>query len=69
MSDISSQIRDLSPNQRERLLAKLREIRPAEEQRTGADFSRRIAESGMLSFAQQRLWFLHQMFPETTAYH
>ena len=69
MSDISSQIRDLSPNQRERLLAKLREIRPAEVQRTGADFSRRMAESGTLSFAQQRLWFLHQMFPETTAYH
>ncbi|HXQ71811.1 MAG TPA: amino acid adenylation domain-containing protein [Pyrinomonadaceae bacterium] len=69
MSDISSQLRDLSPNQRERLLAKLREIRPAEEQRTGADFSRRMAESGMLSFAQQRLWFLHQMYPETTAYH
>ncbi len=69
MSDISSQVRDLSPNQRERLLAKLREIRPAQEQRTGADFSRRMAESGMLSFAQQRLWFLHQMYPETTAYH
>ena len=69
MSDISSQVRDLSPNQRERLLAKLREIRPAEQQRTGADFSRRMAESGMLSFAQQRLWFLHQMYPETTAYH
>ncbi len=69
MSDISTQIRDLSQNQRERLLAKLREIRPVEEQRTGADFSRRMAESGMLSFAQQRLWFLHQMYPETTAYH
>src|SRR6185369_10802894 len=69
MSDISSQVRDLSPNQRERLLAKLREIRPAEQQRTGADFSRRMVESGMLSFAQQRLWFLHQMYPETTAYH
>lgn len=69
MSDISSQIRDLSPNQRERLLAKLREIRPAEVPRSGADFSRRMAEWGTLSFAQQRLWFLHQMFPETTAYH
>lgn len=69
MSDISSQLRDLSPNQRERLLAKLRDIRPAEEQRKGADFSRRMAESGLLSFAQQRLWFLHQMYPETSAYH
>ena len=69
MTDLNSELRDLSPNQRERLLAKLREIRPAEEQRTGADFSRRLAESGVLSFAQQRLWFLHQMFPETTAYH
>src|SRR5262249_27949017 len=48
---------------------KLREIRPAPEPRRGADFSRRMAESGTLSFAQQRLWFLHQMFPETTAYH
>lgn len=69
MSDISSQLRDLSPSQRERLLVKLREIRPAEEQRIGPDFSRRMAESGMLSFAQERLWFLHQMHPETTAYH
>ncbi|MEK6278973.1 MAG: amino acid adenylation domain-containing protein [Acidobacteriota bacterium] len=69
MSDVSSQLRDLSASQRERLLARLREIRPPEEQRTGADFSRRMAASGMLSFAQQRLWFLHQMYPETTAYH
>ena len=69
MRDISSQLRDLSPSQRERLLVKLREIRPAEEQRTGPDFSRRMAESGMLSFAQERLWFLHQMQSGTTAYH
>ena len=69
MSDISSQLRDLSPSQRERLLARLREIRPAEEQRNGPDFSRRMAEAGALSFAQQRLWFLHQMYPDTTAYH
>src|SRR6188474_3061458 len=69
MSDVRSQLRDLSTNQRERLLARLREIRPPEEQRTGPDFSRRRAASGMLSFAQQRLWFLHQMYPETTAYH
>ncbi len=69
MSDISSQLRDLSPSQRERLLARLREIRPSEAQRTGPDFSRRMAEAGALSFAQQRLWFLHQMYPDTTAYH
>jgi len=69
MSDISNQLRDLSPSQRERLLAKLREIRPAEEQRTGPDFSRRMAESGSLSFAQERLWFLHNMQSGTTAYH
>lgn len=69
MSNISTQLRDLSPRQRERLLARLSEIPSAGEQRTGADFSRRMAASGMLSFAQQRLWFLHQMYPETTAYH
>ena len=69
MSDMSSQLRDLSPSQRERLLAKLREIRPAEEQHAGPDLSRRMAESGLLSFAQDRLWFLHQMHSGTTAYH
>ncbi len=69
MSNIGSQLRDLSPSQRERLLARLREIRPADERSTRADFSRRRATSGLLSFAQQRLWFLHQMYTETTAYH
>ena len=68
MSNVSSQLRELSPSQRERLLARLREIRPDGEH-TGADFSRRMATSGVLSFAQQRLWFLHEMYPETTAYH
>lgn len=69
MTNVSHQLRDLSPAQRERLLVKLREMRSVEEQRTGADFSRRKAVSGTLSFAQQRLWFLYQMHPETTAYH
>jgi amino acid adenylation domain-containing protein len=69
MSNIASQIRDLSLSQRERLLGKLREILPEGEKRTRADFSRRMAVSGILSSAQQRLWFLYQMYPGTTAYH
>ncbi|HEX8149639.1 MAG TPA: amino acid adenylation domain-containing protein [Pyrinomonadaceae bacterium] len=67
MNDIRGQVRELSPAQRERLLAMLGEIRPGERPRT-ADFRRRPASSGPLSFAQQRLWFLQQMYPEAAAY-
>jgi amino acid adenylation domain-containing protein len=67
MNDVNSQVRELSPAQRERLLAKLGEIHPGGRPGTG-DLRRRRASSGVLSFAQQRLWFLQQMYPETTAY-
>src|SRR5215213_4337933 len=69
MSDINAELRSLSPSQRELLLAKLRQLGPADEQRLEADLSRRMATSGELSFSQQRLWFLHKMYPDTTAYH
>lgn len=67
MRDISSQLSDLSPSQRVRLLARMNDIRRDGEWQSPI-FSRRGATSGELSFAQQRLWFLQEMYPEVTAY-
>src|SRR4051812_27074981 len=67
MSDINERIAALSPEQREALLAKLAAHGGAKP-RVPAIAPRRDAEPAPLSFAQQRLWLLHQMGAGSGAY-
>ncbi|MBL8986309.1 MAG: amino acid adenylation domain-containing protein [Gemmatimonadetes bacterium] len=63
--DLAARIAALSPAQREALLARL-----APTARAGAAPipKRTAADRVPLSYAQQRLWFLHQLEPESPAY-
>jgi amino acid adenylation domain-containing protein/thioester reductase-like protein len=68
-------ISELSPAKqellRQRLLQQNQQRKPEPQdqiQRQPRDFSAGVSPSFPLSFAQERLWFLHQFEPESTAY-
>lgn len=69
MSDIQKTIEELSPKKRELfelMLRKAQETTPP--RRSGIILRRQDRDSYPLSFAQQRLWFINQFQPGTTAY-
>lgn len=69
MSDLLSSLAHLSPAQRSLLMERLQGIGTPNRQVKGEIFP--IAREGnafLLSFAQERLWFLNQLAPDDTSY-
>src|SRR5690606_25180894 len=67
-SDLAQRRARLTPEQREKLAQRLAGIR-APEQSEPAIAPRDPRQPALLSYAQQRHWFLWQLEPESTAYH
>src|SRR5262245_9554085 len=67
MTDLSQRIAALSPEKRERLWLRLKE-KKGDVSRAPIRPQRRGADALPLSFAQQRLWFLHQLEPGSAYY-
>src|SRR5215213_1500309 len=68
MSQLTKQIEDLSPQQRDLLVLLLSKKKREEATRSHITPVSRISDAFPLSFAQQRLWFINQLQPDTTAY-
>jgi hypothetical protein len=67
MSDLAQRIANLTPEQRALLEQRLMQRDDSADRREGIP-RRNTEEPAILSFAQQRLWFLHQMEPDCVAY-
>lgn len=69
MSDTSESIKHLSEKQKALFKVLLEERKKAQSASSPQPIQRReIADSYPLSFAQERLWFLHQLDPENAAF-
>src|SRR5215203_213330 len=70
MPNTSTRLASLSPEERAALVMQLkRKSQRAEKPVEHAIARRPIRTEAPLSFAQQRLWFLHQLDPNSSAYH
>ncbi len=70
MADVSSRVASLSAQERAALVMQLkRKARGAEKAVDQAIRRRENRSEAPLSFAQQRLWFLQQLDPDSAAYH
>src|SRR5215510_833175 len=67
MSNSTARIAALDPKKRELLLQRLRE-RAVKSDRTGIERLPRDGRTFVLTYAQQRLWFLQQLEPNTAHY-
>nr|ASV47149.1 non-ribosomal peptide synthetase [uncultured bacterium] len=67
MSELSSRIAALTPQQREALMARLRRDAPA-QRLTESGIARHPQAAYPASSAQQRMWFLHKLNPSSAAY-
>src|SRR6476660_9873083 len=67
MSTLLNQLASLSPLQRSILERRLKQKREGVE-KARIQPQGREGNSFVLSFAQQRLWFLHRLAPESSAY-
>lgn len=70
MSDLSKPLAGLSPNQLELLRLRLANVdkKGAERASVPLRAQARIDNTAPLSFSQQRIWFLNQFTPDTSAY-
>jgi amino acid adenylation domain-containing protein len=68
MSDLSDRIAKLSPQQRKLLAQKLTQDKKAASDTQQPVITPRHRHQAALSFAQERLWFIHQMDPHSPHY-
>jgi hypothetical protein len=68
MSQLTRQIEELAPEQRDLLVLLLSKKKREEAARRHITPVSRTSDTFPLSFAQQRLWFINQLQPDTGAY-
>ncbi|MEM8722032.1 MAG: amino acid adenylation domain-containing protein [Cyanobacteria bacterium P01_G01_bin.39] len=68
MSNISARIAALSPSQRALLERRLQAKKVTKAEINTTINPRKDRDSGILSYAQERQWFLHQLEPDTASY-